>query len=160
MLIYLIQKTNDTLTPLRNLPTKGNIGEDRETLLFQYRENNKIMQEKRKERLKTKIVLSPKMPISPALMSDFKEEVVKVKPDWVESVDELRKVDWQRDTLKILFGKNEECQKLRDYVILMFRGTGQGATRYSYLHHILRRIESSKKTVLLEDRDCLYQVFL
>ena len=102
MLIYLIQKTNDTLTPLRNLPTKGNIGEDRETLLFQYRENNKIMQEKRKERLKTKIVLNPKMPISPALMSDFKEEVVKVKPDRVESVDELRKVDWQRDTLKIL----------------------------------------------------------
>ena len=148
------------MTPLRNLPTKGNIGEDREALLFQYRENNNIMQERRKDRLKTQMALNPKMPVSPALMSDFKDEALKVKPDWIESVDKLRKVDWQRDTLKIMFGTNEECQKLRDYMIMMFRGSGQGSTRYSFLHHILKRAESSKKKVSLEDQDCLYQVFL
>ena len=118
------------------------------------------MQERRKDRLKTQMALNPKMPVSPALMSDFKDEALKVKPDWIESVDKLRKVDWQRDTLKIMFGTNEECQKLRDYMIMMFRGSGQGSTRYSFLHHILKRAESSKKNVSLEDQDCLYQVFL
>ena len=88
------------------------------------------MQERRKDKLKTQMALNPKMPVSPALMSDFKDEALKVKPDWIESVDKLRKVDWQRDTLKIMFGTNEECQKLRDYMIMMFRGNIYSCTTF------------------------------
>ena len=42
------------------------------------------MQERRKDKLKTQMALNPKMPVSPALMSDFKDEALKVKPDWIE----------------------------------------------------------------------------
>ena len=160
MVIKSIQKTKDTVTPLINLAAKGIIGEDREALLLKYKETNTSNEEKKKEKLMTKMTLNSKVPISPALMADFKENALELNPNWIESITTMSKMEWQSMTLKMICGVNiDESQYLREYVVMMMKGSGTGVSRYSFLHHVLKRNKNSKKVLYEEDKDCLLQVY-
>ena len=146
------------MTPLNNLATKGVIGADREDLLKKYRESNILEEEEKKEKRKTILTLHGKMPVSPNVMNEFRQNALSLRPDWIESISKKKTLEWQCDTLKLMCGSSVESQSLRNCVIIMFKGTGRGVTRYSFLHHILKRNAGSRKELKPEDRDCLYQV--
>ena len=141
---------------MTNLKQKGIIGADRERLLHQYKKTNSNLMEKKKQQWKGNIILNQKRPISPVLIEEFRNTCMELTEKWIEWHLTLKKVDWMARTIKLLCGIDEKNQILRDCALKMYRGSGSGATKYSLLIHIKKRLQG--KEVKEDDRDCLYQV--
>ena len=162
VLVNMLQENRDTLAPLKSLPTKACIGNDRELRFNIFQDEAERDKANKLQKSKEVGGLHKKQPISPAVKDQFIRAALDLDPQWIAKLETLTESKWKALTFKLICQEGKCGNMLRQCLKKIMEGGGQGATRYSFRHHMQQKIDEKVRSglkVTERDLDRVYQVF-